>query len=195
MSSRTGKVITAEALMSDIKSLVMERIADREFSMQEKDELAEIVAIGAIKYTILRQSIGSDVIFDSSASISFEGDSGPYLQYSAVRAQSILEKAKSEGIEKLAAKNGVLPEKVTMLEKLISRFPDVIAYARNEYAPQQVANYLIALAGAFNSFYASNIIVDAKEPLSPYRVALTQAFLTTMTNGLWILGIKVPKRM
>ncbi len=192
MSSRTGKVITAEALLADIKALVGERITDRGFTKEEADEISDTIAVAAIKYTVLRSSVGSDIIFDSAASISFEGDSGPYLQYSAVRANSVLEKGKME-----KGKEGkvILPEKVGLLERLISRFPDVIAHARAEYAPQHVANYLVNLAGAFNSFYASNTILDANEPLSAYRVALTRAFYTTMTNGLWVLGIKVPKKM
>nr|MDQ2932971.1 arginine--tRNA ligase [bacterium] len=196
MSSRKGNIISADSLLSDIKTLVMERIADKDISAEEKDELADMVAIGAIKYTILRQSIGSDVIFDSSASISFEGDSGPYLQYSVVRAQSIIEKAKTDGIAELSKGTEVGPRYVAShLEKLISRFPQIVAHARNEYSPQHVANYLIALSGAFNSYYAANIIVDKNDAQSPYRVALTQAFITTMKNGLWLLGIKVPKRM
>lgn len=189
MSSRKGNVISGESLIDDVKKLVLEKTKEREFSAKETDELADQVAIAAIKYTVLRSSVGSDIIFDSVASISFEGDSGPYLQYSAVRANSVLEKGKGMG------KGITMPEKVGHLEKLISRFPDVVAHARAEYAPQHVANYLINLAGTFNSFYASTPIIDADEPLSPYRIALTQAFLTTMMNGLWVLGIKVPKKM
>lgn len=189
MSSRTGNVISAESLIDDIKKLVLEKTKEREFSAKEADELADEIAIAAIKYTVLRSSVGSDIIFDSSASISFEGDSGPYLQYSVVRAGSVLAKAGE------VKKEVTLPDHVGLLEKLISRFPDVVAHARAEYAPQHVANYLINLAGTFNSFYASTPIIDANEPLSPYRIELTKAFQTTMRNGLWILGIKVPKKM
>jgi arginyl-tRNA synthetase len=88
-----------------------------------------------------------------------------------------------------------LPDTVGPLEKLIVRFPDIVERARNEYAPQLLATYLINLAGAFNSFYASKIILDKNDPASPYRLALTKAFLMTMTRGLWVLGIKVPKEM
>jgi len=193
MSSRTGKVVTAEALLVDIKALVNERIASRGFTAAEADEIADTIAVAAIKYTVLRSSVGSDIVFDSSSSISFEGDSGPYLQYSAVRANSVLEKADKE-FEGVLVQT-LLPQKVGLLERLISRFPDIIAHARAEYAPQHVANYLINLAGAFNSFYASNPIVDANEPLSPYRIALTKTFSTIMRNGLWVLGIKVPVKM
>ncbi len=202
MSSRTGNVISAESLLADIKELVRNKIAERKFTPAEAEEISNDIAVGAIKYTILRSSIGGDVIFDSAASISFEGDSGPYLQYSAVRATSILAKAKQEGIFEnadisVAGTGGaiLLPEKVSLLEKLITRFPDVIERAQHEYAPQHVANYLITLAGAFNSFYASQVIVDKNNNFSAYYVALTKVFVATMTNGLWVLGIRVPKKM
>ncbi len=205
MSSRTGNVINAESLITDIKNLVMEKIAERmsvqsgKLSPTEKEEISSIVAIGAIKYTILRQSIGGDIIFDSSASISFEGDSGPYLQYSAVRAAAVLEKSGLVNSARPRLANHLtdikLPESVTLLEKLISRFPDIVERARLEYSPQRVASYLITLAGAFNGYYTVHQIIDDNDSLSPYRLNLTQAFLTTMTNGLWLLGIRVPKKM
>jgi arginyl-tRNA synthetase len=176
--------------------MVKEKMSGRELSSAQVDEISDQVAIAAIKYTILRQAIGGDVIFDSAKSISFEGDSGPYLQYSAVRAQAVLEKAEKEGIK--VAKNSAkatLSERAGLLEKLIVRFPDIVVRARVEYAPQHIAGYLINLAGAFNSFYGNQTIADAKDPLSPYYVALTKSFRTTMTNGLWLLGIKVPEKM
>ena len=211
MSSRTGNVVTADSLIGDLKQMVMERIADRGFDPAESEEISMIVAIGAIKYSILRSSIGSDIVFDSASSISFEGDSGPYLQYSAVRAQSILEKAGVVGgfsspagatagsnprtIETPTTPAFKIPNTIGLLEKLIVRFADVAERARLEYAPQIVANYLINLAGAFNSFYASQTIIDEKDPLSPYRLELTKVFQKVMTDGLWLLGIKVPKKM
>jgi arginyl-tRNA synthetase len=231
MSSRTGNVITAEVLIDDMKKLVAEKIASHDssaktFSSEEINEISDQVAIAAIKYTILRQAIGGDVIFDSAKSISFEGDSGPYLQYSAVRAGAVLEKAREVGVFKSAKHDSAespaelaplghtslrsnklrplgnstslalqLPDHVGLLEKLIIRFPDIVARARAEYSPQHVATYLINLAGAFNSFYGNETIVDSKDPLSPYRLALTSAFRETMTKGLWLLGIKVPEKM
>lgn len=190
MSSRTGNVVTAESLLADIKALVAQRIADRRFSPTDSAEIATDIAVGAIKYTILRSSIGSDIVFDSVASISFEGDSGPYLQYSVVRASSVLAKASQTTGQKIKT-----PDKAGLLEKLLVRFPDIAERARNEYAPQIIANYLINLAGAFNGFYAAQTIIDERDPLSPYRLELTRAFKEVMTDGLWLLGIKVPKKM
>ncbi len=208
MSSRTGNVVTADALIGDIKKMVMEKVAGRDFSADDVGEIADMIAVGAVKYTILRQAIGGNVVFDSAASISFEGDSGPYLQYSAVRAASVLEKvgggtfsgtsktSKFSATSATSAKSDMkLPETVGLLEKLIVRFPDIVERARVEYAPQHVAGYLVQLAGAFNAFYANQTIIDEKDLLTAYRVELVRAFLTTMTRGLWLLGIEVPKKM
>jgi arginyl-tRNA synthetase len=191
MSSRTGNVITAEQLIGELRAMVLEKMKDRELPPGvDRDEVADQIAVAAVKYTVLRSSIGSDIVFDSVASISFEGDSGPYLQYSAVRANSVLEKAKE-----LKAGKMVMPREVGMLERLLIRFDDIVARAASEYAPQQLATYLIDLAGAFNHFYNTQIILDEKEPLSPYRIELTRSFRDAMTAGLALLGIKVPRKM
>ena len=92
MSSRTGNVITGESLISTMEDLVLEKIKDREFSPEEKQNIARAVGVGAIKYSILRSATGSDIIYDFEKSISFEGDSGPYLQYTYARALSVLRK-------------------------------------------------------------------------------------------------------
>lgn len=193
MGSRKGNVITGEGLITQVEEMVREKIKDREMSETEKETLSEIVAIGAIKYSILRQAIGGDIIFDFEKSISFEGDSGPYLQYSYVRAKSVLAKAVAE---KMKA-NARLPEKweTTTLEKLLVRFPEVVERAGGEYQPHYITTYLTELAGVFNSWYASGKIVDEADPASPYKLALTEAFATTIKNGLWLLGIAVPERM
>ncbi len=192
MSSRTGDVISAESLINQTKVKVLEKIVDREFSDSEKEEIAEIVAIGAIKYSILRQAIGGDIIFDFDKSLSFEGDSGPYLQYATVRANSILKKA--DGVVEVFVE---IPEnwQTTNLERYLERFPGIVARAGSEYAPHHIVTYLIELAGEFNSFYANHKIIDEEDKTSPYRLALTKAFAEVMTSGLDLLGIKVPSQM
>jgi arginyl-tRNA synthetase len=161
--------------------------------LENKEEIAEMVAVGAIKYSVLKQSAGKDIVFDMDRSLSFEGDSGPYLQYSLVRANAILEKAEQENI-KSDTKNARSNLAVGELEKLLYRFPEVVERANEEYEPHYVTTYLTELAGAFNSFYANTKIVEESEE-APYKVALTQAFKITIKNGLWLLGIKTPNRM
>jgi len=192
MSSRTGVIITAESLIRKVEELVGEKIKDRGLSDTERKEIIEKVAIGAIKYSILKQSIGSDIIYDFNKSISFEGDSGPYLQYSYTRAKSVLKKAKEEGIKSSFKKT---PDEVTQLEKLISYFPEVVSQAGENYEPHRLLSYLTELAGTFNGYYTNNKIVDKKDEFSPYRVALTNAFATIMKNGMWLLGIETLNKM
>ncbi|MFA6269768.1 MAG: arginine--tRNA ligase [Candidatus Paceibacterota bacterium] len=205
MSSRTGEVITAENLIEQVKEKVFEKIKDREFDENEKQEIAEIVAVGAIKYSVLRQAIGGDIIFDFDKSISFEGDSGPYLQYACVRANSVLEKAKaakmisSVGFADFPSENTtleiILAASATELEKILYRFEEVVERAGQEYAPHHIVTYLTELASVFNSFYANNKIIDGSDTTSPYKIALTTAVAHTLRSGLHILGIKVPEKM
>lgn len=192
MSSRKGNVVSAEDLIHEFKELVDEKMKDRDFSREEKDKISEMISIAGIKYMILRQAPGGDVIYDPEKAVSFEGDSGPYLQYATVRAKTVLKKAHESGI-KMDYKD--LPSSVTSFEKKLLRFPEVVQRAQNEYAPQFITSYLTDLAGEFNSYYANNQIIDKENKQSSYRISLTQSFVDVMTNGLWILGIKVPERM
>jgi len=192
MSSRTGNVITAEFLIEKVQNMVLQKIAERNFSDQEKREVSEQVAIGALKYSILKQSIGSDIIYDFEKSISFEGDSGPYLQYAYVRAKSVLEKAKTERINPNLRMH---PNTTNALVKMIARFPEVVERAGTEYQLHIIATYLIELAREFNNYYANNQIVDKSDDLSSYKVVLTRAFSVAMKNGLWLLGISAPDKM
>jgi arginyl-tRNA synthetase len=191
MSSRTGNVITAVSLIDEVEQAIIEKMTDREISLEEKKEIAEIIAIGALKYSILRQSIGKDIVFDFETSVSFEGDSGPYLQYATVRAKSILHKAGDIVVSTEVPSSW----QTTSLERMIERYPHVVARAGEEYAPHYIVTYLVELAGAFNAFYASTKIIDSSDITSPYKLALTQSFANIMTSGLNLLGINVPDSM
>lgn len=196
MSSRKGNIITGESMIEDVENLVQEKIKDRDLTAEQKKEIAEVVAIGAIKYSILKQSPGRDIIFDFEKSLSFEGDSGPYLQYSYARAHSVLEKAEKEGIEAglLVADNSSAGES-SEIERILYRFPEIVERAEKEYAPQYIVTYLTQVASAFNNYYANNQIVNKEDASSSYKVALTKAFTTVMQNGLALLGIKAPVKM
>ncbi len=192
MSSRKGNIITGESLLHDSIDTVYEKMKDREMGDVEKKEVAEIVGVSALKYSILRSSLGSDIIYDFEKSISFEGDSGPYLQYTAVRANAILKKAKEQGIE-INSENA--PEEITVLEKLLYQFPEVVAHSYEELEPHHIATYLTELASAFNSFYGNTLVVNKDDQHSGYRAALVEAFKNTMKNGLYLLGIQTPEKM
>ncbi|MDR3558231.1 MAG: DALR anticodon-binding domain-containing protein [Candidatus Pacebacteria bacterium] len=114
------------------------------------------------------------------------------MQYSAVRAKSILRKAKEAGIASATKK---CTESAHDLEKVLYRFPEIVERAASEYEPHYVTTYLTELAGMFNSYYANNQIISADDAYSPYRIALTEAFGIIMENGLALLGIEVPEKM
>ena len=178
MSSRGGDIITASDLIKEIVEKASERNAD--------PVIAEQVALGAIKYMILRQSPGSDITFDAKKSLSLEGDSGPYLQYALVRARKILAYAGGEtGTD--------TPPAPYIIERLMIHFPEVVARAASELAPNVLTTYLTELASAWNSLYAAEQILGSSEEAYKQRVA--RAFVNTMTNGLALLGIPAPEKM
>lgn len=180
MSSRAGNVITAEGLIQEIIRKASEK--------NEDPLIAEQVALGAIKYMILRQAPGSDIVFDEEKSLSLEGDSGPYLQYALVRAKSVLAAAEKGG----TPANGV-PVTPYVLERIILHFPEVAARAARELSPNLLASYLAELAGEWNSFYGQERIIGGD--YEAHKLMLARAFINTMKNGLTILGIPTPERM
>lgn len=213
MSSRKGNVITGESLLADVAELVREKMSevkyggvDAKSEQNIDDQIVTDIAVGAIKYSILKQAAGSDIIYDFDKSISFEGDSGPYLQYSCVRARAVIAKAAAAKVKAKLADVVVADAKtdgdvapVTLLEKMLYRYPEVIVRAGESYEPHHVVTYLIELAAAFNHYYATTTILDttdkATKTASAHRVAITSAFVTIMENGLNVLGIRVPEKM
>ncbi|PCI21284.1 arginine--tRNA ligase [Candidatus Wolfebacteria bacterium] len=195
MASRKGKVIVAESFIDELEKEVFKKMneSDRDFTEEEKDMIAEYVAVGAAKFSILKQQPGKNIVFDISHALSFEGDSGPYLQYSYTRALSLLQKAKEQNISS-DTKNIIDDEYVHTVEQYLYRFPEIVARALEDYAPQGIVNYLLELAQKFNTLYAHVTIVD-DSPEAPYKVALTKAFSVVMKNGLNLLGIKTPEKM
>lgn len=187
MSSRLGNV----PLVEDILATVSEEV--RAKNPDVSDQVANQIAIAAIKFAILRTQAGKDINFDPDTSLSFEGDSGPYLQYTAVRAGALLEKGKALGIAP-AIDTPVLGAET--LERLVARFIEVCAEAQKAWAPHYVVSYLLELAQMFNSWYGQGKIVDAEDmPATAYRLSVVAAVRQTIINGLWVLGIETPERM
>jgi arginyl-tRNA synthetase len=191
MSSREGNVIPAAALLKDVIEKALER--------NEDPLIAEQVALGAIKYSILRSSSGSDIIFDFEKSLSLEGDSGPYLQYAVVRAKSVLSQESSATFadsgtnESNDTSDTSAPDEPYKIERLISRYPEIVLAAQKNLAPHTITQYLTQLAGEWNSFYAQERINGGEH--EQYKRMVAKAFVETMQNGLGLLGISVPEKM
>ena len=194
MSSRKGNVLTGESLLEEMVGAALEKMGEnsKERDEEENYELGEHIAVGALKYQILRQSIGSDIVFDKEKALSFEGDSGPYLMYTHARIASLERKAHELQMEASVAS---VPVETYALEHIMYRFPEVVAQAQQERAPHHIVVFLTELTGAFNTFYAHEKIIDIEDQFSPYKLAIAGAVRITLMNGLTLLGIKAPERM
>lgn len=194
ISSRLGNVPLADDLIDLVKSKIFDKIKEQDFSEEEKEEIAEKVAISALKYSILKCSAGKNIIFDIERAIAFEGDTGPYLQYALVRTNSILKNAKQAGITEeveIEKRKGAVP----LVEKMLLRFPTAVSEALRDNSPHHVANYLYDLASEFGSFYAQTKVLDTTNPDFKNNLMLVKAMQITLKNGLYLLGIESLERM
>jgi len=190
MSSRTGNVITGEWLLDEAKARIVKNFKDVD------EKTAGIIAVAAVKYALLKSSIGKDISFDFDESISLEGNSGPYIQYTYARTQSVLDKVKKQnakgksGNAKVATE--VNPEELALL-RLVQQFPEVVEEASEKFAPNTIATYVFDLAQAFNLFYQKHKIIGTKE--EAFRVFLVSKVGSILSSGLDLLGIAAPQKM
>jgi arginyl-tRNA synthetase len=189
MSSRLGNT----PIVSDVLQTVNEAVYDKSGEREMTDERADMISIAAIKYTILRTQPGKAINFDPETSLSFEGDSGPYLQYTYARCQSILRKADEQNL-KIDDKQ---PEnwQVLDIEKMLYRLPEIFESAFLNYAPQTVTGYVTEVAQLFNSWYGNTKIIDAENSETGYKLAVVKATATVVKKSLWALGIDAPEQM
>jgi arginyl-tRNA synthetase len=193
MSSRLGNVVTADQLISEVKKAIGV-ILEKSGTENNDENTATQIAIAAIKYSFLKVSTTQEIAFDLLDSVSAEGNSGSYLQYTFARTQSVLRKSeirnqKSEINFKLEA------EEETLL-RMLYFFPDVVLEAAEKYSPNIIANYLYTLAQSFNLFYQKQPILKAdKEEVRIFRLMLTKSVGDTIKKGLYLLGIETPERM
>jgi arginyl-tRNA synthetase len=194
MSSRTGQVVLGEWLLDEAKKSIYEILKQSKSNYTEEDqeEIAEKGAIAAVKYAFLRVGTDQEISFDLKESVSFDGDSGPYLLYTYARCKSVIRKAQSD----TSSANGSEAENETMhpeeraLLRLISFYPEVVADAARNLSPNTLCTYLFRLASAFNLLYQKHPIVGSVE-----RVSLTDAAAQVLHNGLYLLGIQTAERM
>jgi arginyl-tRNA synthetase len=193
MSSRKGNVITGESLIEDAQNVAEEKMSERVADCHENDNITNAIAVAGIKFSVLKQRSGKNIVFDPETALSFDGDSGPYIQYTYARCRSILRNAQEKSIEPsfedLDADGRDLP-------RILVQFPEVVEHAGVEYASHYIANYLLELAHVFNTYYAVHVIIDEGErDRSASRIALTAATAQVIKNGMNLLGIRVPEKM
>ena len=197
MKSREGTVVDADDLMEQMVQTAKEIAAEagklEELSEEEKRQLYEIIGLGALKYYILKVDPRKRILFNPKESIDFNGNTGPFIQYTYVRIKSILRK---EAPQKVDLSSYEFNEVEKNLLKVLNDYKDTIHKAANELNPSYVANYVYDLVKMFNSFYQNYSILNADTMIEKHaRLLLAQRVATTIQKSLKLLGIQTPERM
>ena len=202
MKSREGTVVDADdliaAMVADAKQTSEELGKFKDMSEKERNEIARIVGLGALKYFILKVDARKNMLFNPEESIDFNGNTGPFIQYTYARIRSILRKAQAEGINIPATLADTMPlnEKEIELIQKLNEFGAAVEQAGKDYSPSGIANYCYELTKAFNQFYHDYSILGADtEEEKVVRLVLAQNVGKTLKNGMALLGIEVPERM
>jgi arginyl-tRNA synthetase len=186
MSSRSGNILTGEWLLDETKKLLKSK-----FKEMSEDTL-EKVTVGSVKYALLKNSLGHDVEFDFEESINIQGNSGPYIQYTFARTQSVLEKTKNE-ISLARPRPAKLEAEEISLLRALNKFPELVGQAGEKFAPNILCNFLFDLAQKFNLFYQKCKIIGSDQ--ENFRLELTTGVGQVIKNGLNLLGISAPEKM
>ncbi|MBR6035789.1 MAG: arginine--tRNA ligase [Bacteroidaceae bacterium] len=204
MKSREGTVVDADDLMAamiaDAYEASKERVKQTEMPEDEAREVARKVGLGALKYFILKVDARKNMLFNPEESIDFNGNTGPFIQYTYARIASILRKAKEQGIEtdnaQLSTLNAQLSVKETELIQKLTQFPAAVRQAGTDYSPSGICNYCYELTKAFNQFYHDFSILGETNPeLRQFRLSLAKAVAKVISLGMGLLGIEMPERM
>lgn len=199
MKSREGTVVDADELMDDMIHTAQERTEElgkvEGFTEVEKNELYNMIGLGALKFFLLKVEPKKRLLFDPNESIDFQGHTGPFIQYTHARICSVLAKAEYKNKVSESYSN-----KLTVLEKdlivNLAKYPDVIASAAKEYSPAHIANYVYELSKLFNKFYHEESILKAEDPeVRNFRLDLASATASIINKAMKLLGIRVPSRM
>ena len=200
MKSREGTVVDADDLVEEMAQTagqISEELGKLDgYSDVEKQELYKIIGLGALKYYILKVDPRKRILFDPKESIDFQGNTGPFIQYTYARIQSILRKADINFSENAIPNDFSLHEKEKELLKMILQFPEIVQNAADSYSPALIANYTYDLVKEFNSFYQNVSILGADtESEKQFRVQLSETVANITKNAFGLLGIEVPERM
>ena len=200
MKSREGTVVDADDLVEKMIATAKEASSDRleGCSREEADEIARIVGLGALKYFILKVDATKNMTFNPKESIDFNGNTGPFIQYTYARIRSVLRKAAGQGIDiTRPLDHGVtLSAKEEGLVQMLSEFAGVVMQAGTDYSPSTVANYIYDLVKEYNQFYHDfSILREENEALRTFRIVLSANVCKIIKLGMGLLGIEVPERM
>ena len=195
MKSREGTVVDADDLMDEVVQAARASSEEKgkldEMSETEQKELFEILGVGALKFYLLRVDPRKRMMFDPTESVSLNGDTGPFIQYTYARCKAVLRKAGDYSI----GNEVELVEKERQLLRNLLEFRNTVSLAADEMNPATISNYCIEIAKTYNQFYHDNQILKADESLKGFRLALTALTAETIKTAMGLLGIRVPERM
>ena len=194
LSTRRGHVIFLEDVLNKAIEKTKEIMADRDADIENIDETAQIVGIGAVKFQELYNNRIKDYVFNWDNLLNFNGETGPYVQYTYARAKSVLAKAGKEEFAELDFKNLNTPEEMALI-KSIAGFEDSLIKAHDKYEPSIVSRQIMEIAKNFNKFYNAHQIMVEDEDVKNERLALTYAASIVIKEGLALLGIKTVEKM
>lgn len=201
MKSREGTVVDADDLLEKMYNTAKETSLELgkldDMSEAEQDELFRMLSLGALKYFIIKVDPRKTMLFDPKESIDFNGNTGPFIQYTHARIKSILRKAQAQGIDWTSVSENVeLNPKEVRIIKILNNFPNKIAEAGEAHSPAIVANYAYELAKEFNQYYHDTpILREENKAILAFRLQLIELIARVLTKAMDILGIKLPERM
>ncbi|MCL2604923.1 MAG: arginine--tRNA ligase [Defluviitaleaceae bacterium] len=196
MSTRKGDVLNVEDLLNEAVAKTRAIIEEKNPNLADKEAVAEQVGVGALIFNRLYNGRIKDTMFNLQQMLSFEGETGPYVQYTHARTCSVLGKAKPSDIPDAAPQYSLIsdPESFDVI-RLLHDYPSVIKDAADKYEPFLISRHLVALAQAFNAFYQKNVILTDDAQVKHARLTLTKAVQTVLRGGLALLGISAPCAM
>jgi arginyl-tRNA synthetase len=197
MSTRKGNIIMLSQLLDESEVRAQKLIEEKNVELDEagKAELARVMGVGSVKYSILHQNRVSNITFDWDKMLSFEGNSAPYLMYTVARAKSIFRKAGLKAEECADFDLVLSDDKETKLMLDLMAYPEALERAARDFRPSHLANYLYELAQDFNAFYNDLPILQAEKELRNSRLLLTSATVKVMAEVFGLLGLEVPEKM
>ena len=194
IKTRAGNYILLEDVLNKSVEKALQIITEKSPDLENKEEVAEQVGIGAVLFSVLYNSRIKDIVFSYDRVLNFDGETGPYVQYTHARCNSVLKKASEyDGGE--VDYSGISDEESSEVVKLIASFPEAVKAAAEKYEPCFVARHLVSLAQSYNRFYLANRIANAEPKIRNARVLLTTAVKNVLESGLALLGIAAPEKM